>query len=176
MTLLPLALLGLGTLGGAYQIRSGLVQMSKTNKLKLQDTRTDADREALTMAQMRANSQRMPGMGQAIDDLSQDSADARALEQTTTSGATFLAANTIIRRDQDQRLSQLNTQSATYQEFAKRELATELRRQSALQQQDKENYERSKTILKKKAYMNIFGGLIIWGLCFALCYWWGLPW
>jgi hypothetical protein len=144
---ITLASFGLSALGGACQIGSGLIQKNKANNLKLQDTRTDADREALTMARMRANSQRMPGIGQAIYNLTHDSADARkALEQTATSGAAFLAANTIIRRDQDQRLSQLNAQSATYQEFAKRELATELRRQSVLQQRDQDNHERAKAI------------------------------
>lgn len=160
LPLLPLASFGLSALGGAYQIGSGLVQANKANHLKQQDTRTDADREALAMARQAANSQRMPGMGQAIDNLNQSSANARSASvQAGTSAANVLSANSQIQRNQIQGLSQLNTQSAAYQDSAKRNLVGELRRDSALQQRDREAFERSKAALKQSANTNIFGGL-----------------
>lgn len=157
---ITLASFGLSALGGAYQIGSGLTQASKANNLKLQDTRTDADKEALAMARQRANSQRMPGMGQAIDELNQSSSNARSASiQAGTSAANVLAANSQIQRNEIQGLSRLNAQSASYQDSAKRDLATELRRDSALQQKDREEFERSKAALKQAANTNIFGGL-----------------
>ncbi|MGV3538378.1 MAG: hypothetical protein ACO1OQ_01115 [Rufibacter sp.] len=143
-----------------FQSFTGGKQLFDANKVKLQDTRSEAHKEELALRRQQAGSALMPGQKAAESQVQQNMANsAAALTQSGTGASGVLAGLSRLNQNTNQATNQLATQGAAFQNQAKDKLVGALRQDSAWRAQDLANYNREKAALKQAGITNLFGGL-----------------
>lgn len=145
---------------GLWQGISGIIQGSKANKVRLQDTRPDSLKEEVAIRRQAANSALMPGQKAAESNIRQNAANsAAALAQAGTGSSGILAGLSRLNQNTNQATQQLATQAAGYQDQARNQLVGSLRQDAVYRTADQNAFNREKAALKQASAANLFGGL-----------------
>lgn len=158
--MLPLIPLIAGGLQAGQQLYSALNQKKQADALKLADTTTPAEREALAMSRQAANSSQLPGMGAAQNRLGMVQAGAMNNARLgAASSSDFLASAGAADSRRQQGEQQLVMQGLNYQDKAKGQLRQDLARQSARTDRDLGAYNTQKGALIQASNQNLANGL-----------------
>jgi hypothetical protein len=158
--MLPLLPLIAGGLQVGQQLASAFGQKQKANNVKLQNTTTNGEREALAMSRQATNTSRLPGMGGAMNRLGM--VQAGALQNArlgAASSSDFLASAGAADARRQQGEQQLAERGLAYQDASKQQLRRDLATQSAREQHDLDAYNAQKGALTQASNQNLASGL-----------------
>jgi len=148
--------LGLGALSAIPSVISGISQRSQANNLKLQNTETAAEREALAMSRQAASTARLPNQGYQEGRLAQVQAGAvQNARLGAASSSDFLASAGAASARRQAGEQQLGIQGQAYNDKAKGQLRQDLATQSRRQQHDLDTYNQTKAALLQGSATNL---------------------